>query len=290
MLNMLGRLWRALFCYTMEVRTMAKFAENSYAAGADFIRFGQGSRTLIMLPGLGDGLKTVRGTAVPMAWMYRGFSQHFTVYALSRRRDLPQTYTTRQMAADVCAFMTEMGIEKADILGVSMGGMIAQWLAIDHPEKVDHLILTVTCPCPNPILNGCIGEWIDLAQKGDHTAFMDSNLKRIYSDGYYQKYKLGIPLVARLTKPDSYDRFLTLARACLDHDALGELPKITAKTYILGGQQDICLGADPSRQMASLIPGSQLRIYPQWGHGLYEEAKDFNQTVLDFLLKNCPLM
>ena len=180
---------------------MAKFAENGFAAGADFIRFGRGKRVLFMLPGLGDGLKTVRGTAVPMAWMYRGFSEHFTVYALSRRRELPENYSTRQMAADVAAFLEEMGIEKADFLGVSMGGMIGQWLAVDFPEKVENLVLAVTCPCPNPLINGCIGEWVELAKRDDHVAFMDSNVRKMYSEGYYQKNKLGIPLVARMTKP-----------------------------------------------------------------------------------------
>ena len=264
---------------------MKHFAENGYAAGADFIRFGRGKRILLMLPGLGDGLKTVRGTAVPMAWMYRGFCEYFTVYAISRRRNLPEVYSTREMARDVCRFMEEMNIEKADILGVSMGGMIGQWVAVDYPQKVGKLVLTVTCPCPNPTINGCIGHWIELARKGDHLAFMDSNVQKIYSEAYYQKNKMGIPLVARMTKPESYDRFFTQAAACLNHDALDELNRIRAETLVVGGEKDNCLGGEASRQMADIIPGAKLYMYEQWGHGLYEEAKDFNQIVLDFLLE-----
>ena len=264
---------------------MAKYAENGYAAGADFIRFGKGEKVLFMLPGLGDGLKTVRGTAVPMAWMYRGFSKKFTVYGLSRRRNLPEHYTTRQMATDVAAFMEEMGIEKADVLGVSMGGMIGQWLAVDFPEKVGNLVLAVTCPCPNPLITECIGEWVEMAKKDDHVAFMDSNVRKMYSEEYYQKNKLGIPLVAKMTKPDSYDRFYTMAEACLEHDALAELGKIRARTLVIGGEKDICLGGDASRQMADIIPGAKLHMYGQWGHGLYEEARDFNDVVMDFLLE-----
>ena len=264
---------------------MAKLAENGYAAGADFIRFGRGERILIMLPGLGDGLKTVRGTAVPMAWMYRGFSKKFTVYGLSRRRNLPENYTTRQMAADVAAFMEELGIEKADVLGVSMGGMIGQWLGVDFPEKLRNLVLAVTCPCPNPLIDGCIREWIALAKLGDHVTFMDSNVRKMYSESYYQQNKLGIPLVARMTKPDSYDRFYTQAEACLNHDALAELGRITARTLVIGGEKDICLGGDASRQMAKVIPGARLHMYEDWGHGLYEEARDFNRVVMDFLLE-----
>ena len=55
----------------------------------DYIRFGNGPKTLVMLPGLGDGLRTVKGTALPMAFMYRKFASEFTVYAFSRANDLP---------------------------------------------------------------------------------------------------------------------------------------------------------------------------------------------------------
>ena len=51
------------------------------------------------------------------------------------------------------------------------------------------------------------------------------------------------------------------------------------------GEQDLALGGDPSREIAAQIPGAALKMYEQWGHGLYEEANDFNQLLLDFLLK-----
>ena len=97
------------------------------------------------------------------------------------------------------------GIVKADIFGVSMGGMIAQYFAVDYPEKVNKLILAVTAAKPNPLLTEAIGEWINLAKKEDHASFMDSNLRRIYSEDYYRKNKWMIPAVAKLTKPKSYD-------------------------------------------------------------------------------------
>ena len=56
----------------------------------DYIRFGSGQRTLVMLPGLGDGLRSMKGTALPMAFMYREFCKDFTVYAFSRRNELPE--------------------------------------------------------------------------------------------------------------------------------------------------------------------------------------------------------
>ena len=245
----------------------------------DYIRFGSGKKILIMLPGLGDGLRTAKGTALPMALMYRMFAKDFTVYAFSRRNDLPQGHTTRDMARDVKDAMDALGIEKAHIFGVSMGGMIAQHLAIDYPEKVDKLILTVTCPRPNPILEESIREWVALAEAGDHTALMDSNLRRIYSESYYRKNKWVLPLTGLLTKPKSYDRFFIMATACLNHDAYDGLGSITAPTLVIGGEKDLSLGGDASREIAAAIPGAKLHMYPQWGHGLYEEAGDFNDLI-----------
>ena len=249
----------------------------------DHIRFGTGPKSLVILPGLGDGLQTVKGTAIPMALMYRIFAKDFTVYAFSRKTPLPEACTTRDMARDQAEAMDALGIEKADILGVSMGGMIAQWLAIDFPQKVGKLILTVTCARPNAILRESVEEWIGLAERGDHTAFMRSQLLRIYSEDYCRRNMWMAPVVGRLTKPRSYDRFFIQAKACLTHDAFEELSRIGAPVFVIGGEQDKALGGEASRVIAAAIPGVRLRMYPQWGHGLYEEAKDYNETVLSFL-------
>ena len=251
----------------------------------DYIRFGSGERILVMLPGLGDGLRSMKGTALPMAFMYRIFAKDFTVYAFSRKNMLPEGYTTRDMARDQAEAMEQLGISKADVFGVSMGGMIAQHLAIDYPEKVHKLILTVTSSRPNPILAESVDEWVSCAKRGDHTALMDSNVRRIYSEGYYRKNKWLVPIMGKLTKPKSYDRFFAQADACLTHDTYGELHQIQATTLVIGGEKDLSLGGDASREIAAAIPDVELRMYDQWGHGLYEEAKDFNQVVLSFLTK-----
>ena len=258
-------------------------AKKGRIAGTDYIRFGTGNQILVILPGLSDGLQTVKGTALPMAWMYRVFSRDFTVFMFSRKTGLPQRHSTRDMAQDLRDVMDALGIDKAHILGVSMGGMIAQWLAIDHPEKVDRLVLAVTASRPNPVLTASIEEWMDQARRKDHRALMDSNMRKIYSDSYCRKNGWTVPLLGVLTKPKSYERFLIQAQACLSHDAFAYLSHIHAPTLIIGGEKDLALGPDASRDMANQVPGAQLNMYPQWGHGLYEEAKDFNQLVLDFI-------
>lgn len=249
----------------------------------DYIRFGSGHRSLIMIPGLGDGLQTVKGTALPMALMYRSFCKDFTVYAFSRKNAMPQGYSTREMARDQAEAMERLGIERADILGVSMGGMIAQYLAIDFPEKVGKLILAVTAAGGNPVLEGSVKEWVELARRGDHAALMESNLRRIYSQDYCRKNRWIVPFIGLLTKPGSYERFFVQAEACLTHDARKDLDRIRSQTLVIGGEKDLALGGDASREIADRIPDAALRMYPQWGHGLYEEAADFNSAALAFL-------
>ena len=249
----------------------------------EYIRFGSGAKSLIMLPGLGDGLRTMKGTALPMAMLYRIFAKDYTVYAFSRRSRIPAGYTTRDMARDQKMAMDALKIPKADILGVSMGGMIAQWLAADYPEAVGKLVLTVTAEKNNAIMEDALKLWICQAKAGDHTALMDSNLKKIYSEGYYRRNKWMVPLLGKFTKPKNYDRFLIQAAACLHHNAESVLPTISAQTLVLGGEKDNVLGAESSRVLAERIPDARLKLYSQWGHGLYEEEKTFPATVLTFL-------
>ena len=260
-------------------------AYNGVVQDTEYIRFGTGTHVLVMLPGLGDGLRSMKGTAFPMALMYRMFAKDYTVYAFGRKMHLPAGYTTRDMARDLYEAMEALEIVRADIFGVSMGGMIAQYFAIDYPEKVGKLILTVTSAKPNPILEESIEEWVGCAKRNDHRALMDSNLKRIYSDKYYRQNKWMIPLIGALTKPKSYDRFYIQAEACLNHNAYDELYRIQAPTFVVGGAQDLSLGGDASREIAAVIPNAQLHMYPHWGHGLYEEAGDFNGLILNFLKK-----
>ena len=264
---------------------MVFHAKNGTAAGADYIRFGTGRKNLILLPGLGDGLRTVKGTALPMALYYRSLAKDYTVYMISRKRQLSRGCSTRDIARDLKEAMDVLGVETASLVGVSMGGMIAQHFAAEFPHRLEKLVLVVTCARPNPILLESLEEWEDCARAGDHTALMDSNLRRIYSEDYYRKNKWMVPITSTLTKPKSYDRFLVMAQACRSHDAYDRLPQIPVPTLVIGGEQDHALGGEASRELACRIPGAQLKMYPRWGHGLYEEAKDFLPVLAEFLGK-----
>ena len=250
----------------------------------DYISFGKGEKTLIMIPGLGDGLRTVRGLALPMAAMYHRFAQHYRVLMFSRKNRLAKGCTTRDMAADLKAAMDALGIDRADVLGVSQGGMVAQYLAADFPERVGKLVLAVTAARTNPVLVDAVERWMAMAERDDYPALMEDNFRLMYTENYLRKYHWLLPAACRVGKPASWERFLTMARACLTHNSYDRLGEIRAETLVVGGALDDVLTGEASAEIAEAIPGSRLLLYPDYGHALYQESPDFEQKVLEFLL------
>lgn len=251
----------------------------------DYISFGNGNRTLIILPGLGDGLTTVKGMALVFSMMYRIYAKEFTVYVFSRKNDLQEGYSTREMAKDHAEAMTVLGISKADVLGISQGGMIAQYLAIDHPDLVNKLILAVTSAKPNEIIKEVVGVWIEMAMQGNYKDLMIDTVEKSYSESYIKKYRRIYPFIERIGKPKSYKRFLIQAASCISHNAYTELNKIICPTLVIGGDCDKIVGTTAAFAIAEEISQSELFIYNGLGHAAYEEAKDFNKRVLSFLMR-----
>ena len=247
-----------------------------------YAAFGDGPKKLVVLPGLSDGLATVKGKAWLLAAPYQRFFRDYTVYMFSRKNDMPEGYRIEDMADDQVIAMRNLGIDRACILGVSQGGMIAQSIAIRHPEVVERLILAVTTPYANEAVKHTVSSWIELVNRGDHRSLMMDTAEKMYSEGYLRKNRKYFPLVARFTKPSSYDRFLKNANAILRFDALGELSKISCPTLIIAGSDDKTVGNDAPGELKSGIANSELFVYEGLGHGAYEEAKDFYDRVLAF--------
>ena len=247
-----------------------------------YVSFGRGDRKLVVLPGLSDGLATVKGKALLFCSPYRSILKDYTVYMFSRKNCMPEGYSIRQMADDQAIAMKKLGIEKAAILGVSQGGMISQYLAIDHPDQVEKLILAVTAPYANAVVKETVGSWIEMAKRQDHVSLMVDTAKKMYSKAYLDRNRKIFPIIARFTKPKSYERFLRNAYAIMDFDARGELSKIDRPTLIIAGDDDKTVGNDAPYELNKLIPNSRLHIYEGLGHGAFEEAKDFYDRVFEF--------
>ncbi len=247
-----------------------------------YVSFGSGAGNLIVLPGLSDGLSTVKGKAWLLALPYKAFFRDYTVYMFSRKDKMPEGYSIRDMADDQVFAMRELGIGKACILGVSQGGMIAQYIAIRHPEVVEKLILAVTAPNANDTARNAVSGWIDMAGRGDHTALMVDTAEKMYSAKYLDRNRKFFPVIAKFTKPASYERFFRNAYAILEFDARKELSEIAAPTLIIAGSDDKTVGNDAAGELHQGIAGSELFVYEGLGHGAFEEAKDFYGRILDF--------
>lgn len=248
----------------------------------DYIRFGNGAKTMIMLPGVGEGLKTVKGMALPFALLYRSLAKDFTVYVFSRRRVLSPGMTTRDMAEDLNGAMEAQGLSKAAIVGVSQGGMIAQWLALDHPDKVERLVLVVTLSRPNDVIKDVISRWLQMADQGDYKGIMLDTAERSYSPKRLKQSRLEYGLLGSIGKPKSFDRFRIQAASCLTHDTYDLLDQISCQTLVIGGKEDQIVTGQASVEIAGKIPNCQLFLYKGLGHGLYEEAPDFLKRVSEF--------
>lgn len=263
-------------------------AKNGHVTIADtemnYVSFGYGKKILILIPGLSDGLMTVKGKALLLAKPYRLFFKEYTVYMFSRKNVLPENYSIREMAHDQVQAMIALSIKKASIMGVSQGGMIAQYIAIDYPEFVERLVLAVTASRINDTIEECVTKWIDYAKDRDHKALMIDTAEKGYSKKYLRKYRKIYPVIGLIGKRKTYERFIINANSILNFNAYHELDKITCPTFVIGGDEDKTVGVDASYELNQKIKGSKLFIYHGLGHAAYEEAKDFNQRVYDFLV------
>ena len=248
----------------------------------DYITFGEGEKNLVLIPGL--SFKTVRKFAEALSFMYRIFGKDYTVYAFDRKRRLPIGYTIKNMADDLAQVMTAIGIEKADVIGISQGGMIAQYLTLDHPHLVNKLVLGVTLSRLNDTARGVISDWIRYAVNDDYEGITENMLKVVYSEAYVAKFGKYFPMVSRFGKPKEMGQFAIKARACLTCNCYDRLEEITCPVFVIGAKNDLVLTGEAAEEIAEKL-GCECYMYEDMGHSAYEEARDFNQRILEFLRK-----
>lgn len=248
----------------------------------DYIAFGKGERPLIMIQGLNTG--KFKGNGLPLALTYKIFTGEFRVYLFDRRPDITDKTTVREMASDIAEAMDVMGLNNAAVLGVSQGGMIAQYLAIDRPDLVEKMVLAFTLSKNNDTVISVINKWIELTEKRDFKGMVSDMAEKMYSDSYMKKYRPFLPLLTILQRPKDPERFINMARSCLTCDAYDELGKVKCKTLVIGGGQDKIVGNAAAGETALKL-GCDAIIYEDLGHAAYEETPEFNVDVYDFFVE-----
>ena len=249
----------------------------------NYVSFGSGSKVLVILPGLSDGITTVKGKALVLAKPYAHLFKDYTVYMFSRRNTLPEGHSIKDMADDQAYALKELGIDKANFMGVSQGGMIVQCIGIYHPELVEKLVIAVSAPYANDTIKSCVNNWINLARQKQIKDFVTDMNGKAYTPQYLKKYERFYPIIVAALKRISYDRFYVNANAILDFDVRDKLSSIKCPTLILGGKEDQIVTAEASIELHNFIENSEIYLYDGLGHAAFEETPDFNDRVYKFL-------
>ena len=245
----------------------------------DYAVFGKGTKPLVIIPGL--TLKDVKGAGVGLALMYRLFAKDYRVYIIDKKADISDGYTVSDFARDTVCVMQSLKIKDAYILGVSLGGMIAQEIAIEHPELVKKVVLGVTASRTNETMKTVVEKWIYLAENDDFSGIINDMLSVMYSKKYVKYYGWMFPILAKFSKPKNKHRFIRIAEACLTCDSYDRLDKIAADVLILGGEDDKIVTAEASYEIAQKL-SCEIFMYKNLGHSAYEEAGDFNSKIHNF--------
>jgi pimeloyl-ACP methyl ester carboxylesterase len=236
---------------------------------------GAATPVVLALPGLSDGLLPLSDPTALAALASLPHEQlPFRLLAVSYRHPVDAEVTTADLADDVAAFVRDEVGGPVAVTGHSMGGMVAQWLAIRHPDLVTHLALTATLARPAGGFTDVLWRWDDMIATGAWRAFRDDANQTSYTGSELLRRRL----LARLTPPAPQDhlaeRHAALSRAALRHDASAELHGIRCPTLVLAGSHDPVVPMHASRDLADAIPGARFQVVQALRHGFPEQARD----------------
>lgn len=246
--------------------------------------------------GAGDPLVLIMGFGGDhTAWAFQvpALSERYRVIAFDNRgagqTDQPDApYAIAQMAGDTVGLMDALGVDRAHVLGVSMGGMIAQEVALRYPARVRTLQLHCTYARPDAYTRALLGTWRVERESLPREAFVRASFFWLFGrQTYGERPDLVKAIEATALAqpyPQSLEGWLGQAEACVAHDALDRLKDIACPTLVSVADGDILVPPRYSREIAARIPGATLRIVPGAGHVYFWERADlFNAMCLEFL-------
>lgn len=239
---------------------------------------------LLLMQGLGYGGRGW-GPALDL------LAEDFTVAAYDNRgfgaSDIPAgPYTTRELAEDARAVLDAAGFERANVVGVSLGGMAAQELALAHPDRVERLVLASTTPggfASHPMPARTVSLMMKAPTLPPEVAlrkFVETALGDDATEELVERV-----VAYRSANPPDLAGWRAQAAAGAAHDALGRIGSITAPTLVVHGTEDAVVDARNAQLLADRIPSAELVVLPGCGHlPFWEEPERFTALVREFLL------
>lgn len=206
----------------------------------------------------------------------------------SSRADAP--YSIADMADDTARLMDALGIGRAHLLGLSMGGMIGQEFALRHPKRLDHLILAGCGAAPARVAFDPIRtwNWVKANDRSGET-FACQQFTWLFSTAFLRNQQAVAQTMAMLSQnphPISAEAYDRQAQAYLQYDALDRLGGIKAPTLVIAGEQDLLTPPHVCHEVASGIPGATFEVIRGAGSSHVvpiERPEDFNGIVTRFL-------
>jgi pimeloyl-ACP methyl ester carboxylesterase len=245
--------------------------------------------------GEGEPLLCVMGlSADTLAWMLQvpAFSAtHRTT--IFDNRDVGRSsmadgpYEIADMARDALALADALELDSFHLLGVSMGGAIAQEIALAAPERVRTLTLAVTFPAGGAWARKLSEVWAERVRSISHEAHVDELMLLNFSEAFFENEQ-GVTwlrgMMLQNPHPQPPEAFIRQLEAAGRHDARERLTSLRVPTHVIGAEHDILVPIWKSRELADLIPDARLTVLPGSPHGAnVERAEEFNSSVLDFI-------
>ncbi len=240
----------------------------------------------------------IMGLGIPgSGWDRQAYAlaKEFTVVTYDNRGTgasdpAPMGYSIDAMAADAIGVLDHLGIARAHVVGISMGGFIAQTIALDHPERVDRLVLCSTAFGGPEQVSASSDVLADLAGFGPPDRTPEERLRRRLRINFGEDFINRHPAEVR-SFLESADRMpvaegtrMVHLLASAEFDRSADVARITVPTLVMAGTDDILVPPENSRLLAARIPGARLLFYQGAGHSfIFERAREFNRDVAAFL-------
>ena len=203
----------------------------------------------------------------------------------------PGPYTIAAMADDALGLLDAIGVARAHVSGISMGGAIAQELALRAPERVQSLTVVSSWVKCDAYAARIFDMLRALAAAADPAAFTRLLQLWIFTPAYHTAHMDDLLRRERagLAHPHPMPAFAFQAQcdACLAHDTRGRLARVAAPALVTAGDRDIFTPLAFSQELAASIPGADLRVFAGGGHAHHWEMReDFNRTTLAFMRRH----
>ena len=197
-------------------------------------------------------------------------------------------YTTALFADVAVSLLRHLGLERAHVVGASMGGLIAQQIAVRHPAAVRSL--AIHCPWwrADPYTSALVRSWQTIARSAGMPVLLRQIWLWVFTPRFYEDRPETFVELARQAAEDpraqTVEAFCDQAEACLAHAALEEIAEIDVPTLIAVGDTDILTPPAHARALHERIRGSVLHVWPEMGHAPFWEIPEaFNRLNRDFL-------